>query len=157
MNKKYLSIFCIFFWYEAINAFDIKPSRATLESNVGEMQVEMKMLEDGTWKLTSLLDGGSIVRREESEVFKLIDNQIHPINYRFNQRILFRKYKASADFDWQDNEVSFVENKDKGKINFPIGFLDLVLPLFNYDLILESLMKKKFQTKLLMMFTGKVL
>ena len=105
--------------YEAINAFDIKPSRATLESNVGEMQVEMKMLEDGTWKLTSLLDGGSIVRREESEVFKLIDNQIHPINYRFNQRILFRKYKASADFDWQDNEVSFVENKDKGKINFP--------------------------------------
>ena len=64
MNKKYLSIFCIFFWYEAINAFDIKPSRATLESNVGEMQVEMKMLEDGTWKLTSLLDGGSIVRRE---------------------------------------------------------------------------------------------
>ena len=88
MNKKYLSIFCIFFLYEAINAFDIKPSRATLESNVGEMQVEMKMLEDGTWKLTSLLDGGSIVRREETEVFKLIDNQIYPINYRFNQRIL---------------------------------------------------------------------
>ena len=114
MNNKYLSIFCIFFLYEAINAFDIKPSRATLESNVGEMQVEMKMLADGTWKLTSILDGGSIVRREESEVFKLIDNQIHPINYRFNQRILFRKYKASADFDWQDNEVSFVENKDKG-------------------------------------------
>jgi len=123
MNKKYLSIFCIFFLYEAINAFDIKPSRATLESNVGEMQVEMKMLEDGTWKLTSLLDGGSIVRREESEVFKLIDNQIYPINYRFNQRILFRKDKASADFDWQDNEVSFVENKDKGKISFPSRIL----------------------------------
>ena len=51
-------------------ADEIKPSRATLESNVGEMQVEMIKLDNGSWKLTSLLDGGSIVRREESEVFE---------------------------------------------------------------------------------------
>ena len=47
-----------------IAAEEIKPSRATLESNVGEMQVEMIKLDNGSWKLTSLLDGGSIVRRE---------------------------------------------------------------------------------------------
>ena len=97
-------------------ANEIKPSRATLESNVGEMQVEMTKLDDGSWKLTSLLDGGSIVRREESEVFELIKNQIKPINYRYNQRILFRRYKASADFNWDDNKVSFIEDKDKGII-----------------------------------------
>ena len=97
-------------------ANEIKPSRATLESNVGEMQVEMTKLDDGSWKLTSLLDGGSIVRREESEVFELINNQIKPINYRYNQRILFRRYKASADFNWDDNKVSFIEDKDKGII-----------------------------------------
>ena len=97
-------------------ANEIKPSRATLESNVGEMQVEMIKLDDGSWKLTSLLDGGSIVRREESEVFELINNQIKPINYRYNQRILFRRYKASADFNWDDNKVSFIEDKDKGII-----------------------------------------
>ena len=97
-------------------ANEIKPSRATLESNVGEMQVEMTKLDDGSWKLTSLLDGGSIVHREESEVFELINNQIKPINYRYNQRILFRRYKASADFNWDDNKVSFIEDKDKGII-----------------------------------------
>ena len=39
----------------------IKPSKATLESNVGEMEVEMKLLDNGLWKLTSLLDGLSLI------------------------------------------------------------------------------------------------
>jgi hypothetical protein len=94
----------------------IRPSKAILESNVGEMEVQMSLLDDGSWKLTSVLDGGSIVKREESEVFELIDNQIKPINYRFNQRILFRKYKASADFDWADKTMSYIENKDSGTL-----------------------------------------
>ena len=76
----------------------------------------MIKLEDGSWQMNSLLDGGSIVRREESELFEIIDNQIKPINYRFNQRILFRRTKASADFDWDNNEVSYTENKEKGNI-----------------------------------------
>tara|TARA_B100000579_G_scaffold139106_1_gene113105 strand:+ start:14 stop:706 length:693 start_codon:yes stop_codon:yes gene_type:complete len=95
----------------------IKPSKAKLQSNVGDMEVEMRLREDGTWKLTSILDGGSIVRREESEIFELIDNQIKPINYRYNQRILFRRYKASAEFDWNNEKLSFVENKDKGVLD----------------------------------------
>lgn len=101
--------------FNQLNAAEkIKPSRATLESNVGEMQVEMIKLDNGYWKLNSLLDGGSIVKREESEVFELVNNQIKPIKYDFNQRILFRRYRASADFDWNANEVEFVEDKDKG-------------------------------------------
>ena len=118
-NMKTISIllFTITASFSSLDAAnEIKPSRATLESNVGEMQVEMTKLDDGSWKLTSLLDGGSIVRREESEVFELINNQIKPINYRYNQRILFRRTKASADFDWDNNEVSYTENKEKGKI-----------------------------------------
>ena len=101
----------------------IRPSKAILESNVGEMEVQMNLLDDGSWKLTSLLDGGSIVKREESEVFELIDNQIKPINYRFNQRILFRKYIASADFDWTDKTVSYVENKDSGTLGLEENIL----------------------------------
>ena len=96
---------------------EIKPSRAILESNVGEMEVEMSKRQDGTWLLTSILDGGSIVKREESEIFELSDNQIRPIKYDFNQRILFRRYKASADFSWDENEVSYVENKNKGIVS----------------------------------------
>ena len=101
----------------------IRPSKAILESNVGEMEVQMNLLDDGSWKLTSLLDGGSIVKREESEVFELIDNQIKPINYRFNQRILFRKYIASADFAWTDKTVSYVENKDSGTLELDENIL----------------------------------
>jgi len=117
MKTIYVLLFTITASFSSLDAAnEIKPSRATLESNVGEMQVEMTKLDDGSWKLTSLLDGGSIVRREESEVFELINNQIKPINYRYNQRILFRRYKASADFNWDDNKVSFIEDKDKGNI-----------------------------------------
>ena len=113
--KKIILISLVLSIFSYLKAADeIKPSRATLESNVGEMQVEMIKLDNGHWKLNSLLDGGSIVRREESEIFELVQNQIKPINYDFNQRILFRRYKASADFNWDKKEVEFIENKDKG-------------------------------------------
>jgi len=113
--KKIILISLVLSIFSFLKAADeIQPSRATLESNVGEMQVEMIKLDNGHWKLNSLLDGGSIVKREESEIFELIDNQIKPINYDFNQRILFRRYKASADFNWDKKEVEFIENKDKG-------------------------------------------
>ena len=113
--KKIILISLVLSIFSPLKAADeIQPSRATLESNVGEMQVEMIKLDNGHWKLNSLLDGGSIVKREESEIFELIDNQIKPINYDFNQRILFRRYKASADFNWDKKEVEFIENKDKG-------------------------------------------
>ena len=86
MNKIYITIISLIASLSLqIVADEIKPSRATLESNVGDMQVEMIKLEDGSWQMNSLLDGGSIVRREESELFEIINNQIKPINYRFNQ------------------------------------------------------------------------
>ena len=113
--KKIILISLVLSIFSYLKAADeIKPSRAILESNDGEMQVEMIKLDNGHWMLNSLLDGGSIVKREESEIFELIENQIKPINYDFNQRILFRRYEASADFNWDKNEVKFIENKDKG-------------------------------------------
>lgn len=114
MENIFKSVLILVAFNQLNAAEEIKPSRATLESNVGEMQVEMIKLDNGYWKLNSLLDGGSMVKREESEVFELVNNQIKPIKYDFNQRILFRRYKASADFDWNANEVEFVEDKDKG-------------------------------------------
>ena len=114
MGNIFKSVLILVAFNQLNAAEEIKPSRATLESNVGEMQVEMIKLDNGYWKLNSLLDGGSMVKREESEVFELVNNQIKPIKYDFNQRILFRRYKASADFDWNANEVEFVEDKDKG-------------------------------------------
>jgi len=94
----------------------IKPSTATLESNVGEMTVEMIQLEDGKWKLKSYLDGGRIVKREEIEYFYLEDNFIRPIEYIFSQRILFKKHNAYATFNWDEYEVSYVEKQEEGSV-----------------------------------------
>ena len=94
----------------------IKQSIATLESNVGEMKVEMIQLEDGKWKLRSYLDGGRIVNREEIEYFYLDDNFIRPIEYIITQRILFKKYNSSATFNWDEYKVSYIEKKEKGSV-----------------------------------------
>ena len=95
----------------------IKQSIATLESNVGDMEVEMIQLEDGKWKLRSYLDGGRIVKREEVEYFYLENNFIQPIEYDFSMKvILMRKYNASAFFNWDENKVSYIEKKERGTV-----------------------------------------
>ena len=95
----------------------IKQSIAVLESNVGEMEVEMIQLEDGKWKLSSYLDGGRIVQRQELEYFYLENNFIRPIEYDYSMKvILMRKYNASAVFNWDERKVSYVEKKEKGSV-----------------------------------------
>jgi len=94
----------------------IKQSIGTLESNVGEMKVELIQVEDGKWKLRSYLDGGRIVKREEIEYFYLENNFIRPIEYHFYQKILFKKHNASATFDWDKYAVSYIEKKESGSV-----------------------------------------
>ena len=95
----------------------IQQSFATLESNVGEMKVEMIFLDDGKWKLRSFLDGGRIVEREEIEYFHLDNELVRPIEYDFYQKIIFmKKHTASATFNWDDYEVSYIEKKEVGSI-----------------------------------------
>ena len=54
--KKIILISLVLSIFSPLKAADeIQPSRATLESNVGEMQVEMIKLDNGHWKLNSLL------------------------------------------------------------------------------------------------------
>ena len=95
----------------------IKQSIATLESNIGEMEVEMIQLKNGKWKLRSYLDGGRLVKREEIEYFYLEDNFIRPIEYNFSMKVILkRKYNASAVFNWDENEVSYNEKEEKGSV-----------------------------------------
>ena len=118
MIRKIL-IFCLILNSSLFSASDnpIKQSVAILDSNVGEMKVEMILLKDGKWKLRSYLDGGRIVKREEIEYFYLEDNFIRPIEYNFSMKIiLMRKINASAVFNWDENKVSYIEKKDKGSV-----------------------------------------
>ncbi|MFL2706582.1 MAG: DUF3108 domain-containing protein [Gammaproteobacteria bacterium] len=101
-----------------LNAADaIKPSKATLELDMGaKMEVQMSQLPNGTWKLTSSVDYGSIFKRMESEVFELKDNQIKPISYEFNQRQFFRKEKNYANFNWENGKVRYSLGKKEQSI-----------------------------------------
>ncbi len=101
-----------------LNAADaIKPSKATLELDMGaKMEVQMSQLPNGTWKLTSSVDYGSIFKRMESEVFELKDNQIKPISYEFNQRQFFRKEKNYANFNWENGKVRYSLGKEEQSI-----------------------------------------
>lgn len=93
---------------------DIKGSVATLTSNVGEMEVSMTKNAEGNWVLKSHLDGGRIVQRKEEEVFYMEGNHVKPISYSFNQRILFKKSKSSALFDWKNKSIRYKEGKEDG-------------------------------------------
>ena len=96
---------------------EFKGSIATLTSDVGEMEVSVTKNEKGYWKLKSYLDGGRIVQRKEEELFIFDNTVIKPISYSFSQRILFKKLKSTAQFDWDNKTVSFKEGKKEGKVS----------------------------------------
>jgi len=96
---------------------EIKGSIATLTSEIGEMEVSMTKNEKGYWTLKSYLDGGRIVQRKEEELFIFDSTGIRPTSYSFNQRILFKRLKSTAQFDWDNKTVSFKEGKKEGKVS----------------------------------------
>ena len=116
MIKILLTIMLAFVSINAIASDNsIKQSVAILESNVGDMKVEMIQLNDNTWKLSSNLSGVG-VKREEIEYLYLENNFIKPIEYKFSQRILFRKYNSSAIFNWDNYEVNYIEKDESGSV-----------------------------------------
>ena len=114
-----ISILCLILSNPIFSLSDnpIKQSVATLESDVGEMIVEMIQLEDGKWKLRSYLDGGRLVQREEIEYLHLKNNFVQPLEYNFSMKIILsRKQKASAIFNWDNYEVRFTEKGKTGSL-----------------------------------------
>ncbi len=117
--KTNILIYALLASFELFALSEIKPSRATLELDLGpEMEVEMLKLNDETWQLVSTVDYGAVFQRSEKEIFKLNDNQIQPISYKFSQRSFFKKEKNNADFNWEDGEVKYSLGKRKGNIDF---------------------------------------
>ena len=112
-------IFSFLASFNLLASNEIKPSRATLELDLGpEMEVEMLKLDDETWKLVSTVDYGAIFQRNEEEIFKLQDNQIEPISYNFKQRSFFKRENNNANFNWEEGEVNYSLGKNKGKLAF---------------------------------------
>jgi len=102
---------------------EIKPSKATLSMEQGDMEVWLERKEGDTWEMVSKVDGGRIFNREESSVFKLKNDSLIPIEHRIKMKILFKKIRASARFNWQDNKLDFKEGKSRGSIKLEEGTL----------------------------------
>ena len=125
MKNKVLVILFISFSFNLIgeNFAELRPSKATLTMNSGDMEVWLEKKGNNTWEMGSFVDGGRIFEREEISVFELNQNSVIPLDHKVRLKILFKKIKASAHFDWENLKVDFEEGKNKGSLKLVDGTL----------------------------------
>ena len=124
ISKLPIFILIIFsFHLPAVTPEELRPSIATLSMEQGDMEVWLEKKEGGTWEMGSKVDGGRIFKREEYSVFKLEDDLLIPLEHKINMKILFKKIRASANFNWKDSTLDFKEGKKEGSIKLEEGTL----------------------------------
>ena len=125
MKNKVLVILFISFSFNLIgeNFVELRPSKATLTMKSGDMEVWLEKKGNNTWEMGSFVDGGRIFEREEISVFELNQNSVIPLDHKVRLKILFKKIKASAHFDWESLKVDFEEGKNKGSLKLVDGTL----------------------------------
>ena len=125
MKNKVLVILFISFSFNLIgeNFAELRPSKATLTMKSGDMEVWLEKKGNNIWEMGSFVDGGRIFEREEISVFELNQNSVIPLDHKVRMKILFKKIKASAHFDWENLKVDFEEGKNKGSLKLVDGTL----------------------------------
>ena len=123
----------------AENFLDLKQTKATLSMSGGEMEVLLKKKENNIWEMSSYVDGGRIFERKEVSIFELNQNSLVPLSHKVRMKILFKKIKASANFDWKNLQVDYEEGKDKGSIKLVQGALGPATAQLKMRLDLRSL------------------
>ena len=125
MKNKVLVILFISFSFNLVgeNISELRPSKATLTMKSGDMEVWLEKKGSNTWEMGSFVDGGRIFEREEISVFELNQNSVIPLDHKVRLKILFKKIKASAHFDWENLKVDFEEEKNKGSLKLLDGTL----------------------------------
>jgi len=121
------------------NLLDLKPSLATLSMKGGDMEVWLKKKENNIWEMGSFVDGGRVFEREEVSVFEINQNSLVPLDHKIRMKILFKKIKASAHFDWANRQLHYKEGKNKGSIKLVDGTLGPATAQLQMRLDLRSL------------------
>ncbi len=137
---------------------NLRPSKATLTMDAGDMEVWLKRKEGNTWEMGSSVDGGRIFNREETSIFELNGNSLTPLSHKIKMKILFKKINASANFNWQNLSLDYQEGKSKGSINLIENTLgpataQLKMRLDLKEMNLESLPK---EMKYFVYFRGEI-
>ena len=125
MRNKLLIILLMFFAFQlsAEKLEVLKPSKATLTMKAGDMEVWLEKKENNIWEMGSLVDGGRVFQRKEVSIFELKEDSVIPLDHKMSMKILFKKIKASARFNWENLTLDYGEGKDKGSLKLIDGTL----------------------------------
>ena len=124
MRNKLFIILLMFFAFQlsAEKLEVLKPSKATLTMKAGDMEVWLEKKENNIWEMGSIVDGG-IFQRKEVSIFELKEDSVIPLDHKMSMKILFKKIKASARFNWENLTLDYGEGKDKGSLKLIDGTL----------------------------------
>ena len=125
MRNKLFIILLIFFAFQlsAEKLEVLKPSKATLTMEAGDMEVWLEKKENNIWEMGSIVDGGRVFQRKEVSIFELKEDSVIPLDHKMSMKILFKKIKASARFNWENLTLDYGEGKDKGSLKLIDGTL----------------------------------
>ena len=126
MRIKVLVILFISFSFNLIgeNFIELRPSKATLTMDLGDMEVWLEKTENNIWEMGSKVDGGRLFQREEISAFELNQNSLIPLDHKRSMKILFRgTAKSFVHFDWENLTLDYQEGENKGSITLIDGTL----------------------------------
>jgi len=116
-----LTFFAFQLYAEKLDA--LKPSKATLTMKNGDMEVWLEKKENNIWEMGSLVDGGRLFERKEVSIFELKEDSVIPLDHKMSMKILFKKIKASASFNWENLTLDYEQGENKGSLKLIDGTL----------------------------------
>ena len=125
MRNKLFIILLTFFTFQlsAEKLEVLKPSKAYLTNKGGNMEVWLVKKENNIWEMGSTVDGGRVFQRKEVSTFELKEDSVIPLDHKMSMKILFKKIKASARFNWENLTLDYEEGKNKGSLKLIDGTL----------------------------------
>ena len=123
-NKLFIILLTFFAFQLSAEKLEVlKPSKATLTMKAGDMEVWLEKKENNIWEMGSTVDGGRVFQRKEVSSFELKEDSVIPLDHKISMKILFKKIKASARFNWKNLTLDYEEGKNKGSLKLIDGTL----------------------------------
>ncbi|TCK08613.1 DUF3108 domain-containing protein [Marinobacterium mangrovicola] len=114
----------------AVSADTLTPFRATYTANLDagvELNAnayrELRQQDDGTWIFDSTADA-VVARQHEASHFTYSDDQIQPLKYRYERKLLGRERLVDLKFNWAKSRVTTTVEEKPWSMKIPDGTQD---------------------------------
>ncbi len=84
---------------------------------------ELRQQEDGSWVFDSTADA-VVARQHEASHFTYADDEIQPLEYRYERKLLGRERLVDLAFNWPDNQVTTTVEEKPWRMKVPAGTQD---------------------------------